>query len=76
MVQLKSTPSPIDDKNRIDIGFKFDKLLDDVGKQTYQSIVGALLYADLGTQPDIAFAVSALSRHYVKPMTSHLSASR
>ena len=33
----------------------------------YQSAVGSLMYAMLGTRPDIAFAVSVLSRHASNP---------
>lgn len=33
----------------------------------YQSIVGSLMYAMLGTRPDIAFAVSVVSRYAPNP---------
>jgi transposase InsO family protein len=38
---------------------------------TYASIVGALMYAMLGTRPDIAFAVGSLSRFNSNPGTAH-----
>jgi hypothetical protein len=43
-------------------------------KTTYQSMVGSLMYAILGTRPDIAFAVSVVSRYASNPDNSHLKA--
>lgn len=40
----------------------------------YQSAVGLLMYAMLGTQPDIAFAVSVVSRHASNPKSPHWQA--
>jgi hypothetical protein len=38
---------------------------------SYASILGALMYAMLGTRPDLAFAVSSLSRFSSNPGPSH-----
>ena len=43
-------------------------------KQEYQSKVGNVMYAMLGTHPDLAFPVSALSRYNSCPITAHHSA--
>jgi hypothetical protein len=40
----------------------------------YQKAVGSLMYAMLGTRPDIAFAVSAVSRYAARPTSQHKSA--
>ena len=40
----------------------------------YQSAVGAIMYAMLGTRPDIAYAVTALSQFNSNPGQSHWSA--
>lgn len=72
----KPTYTPGDDKVQLDAYAVLDKSLDDTEKVLYQSIVGALMYAALGTRPDIAYTVSALSRHCCSPLTSHLSAAR
>lgn len=40
----------------------------------YQSIVGSLMYAMLGTRPDIAFAVSVVSRYGSNPTPEHYGA--
>jgi hypothetical protein len=42
----------------------------------YQSIVGSLMYAALGTRPDIAYAVAALSRYNSRPLALHLTAAK
>ena len=40
----------------------------------YQSAVGSLMYAMLGTRPDIAFAISVVSRYASNPTTQHQTA--
>jgi hypothetical protein len=48
-----------------------------VGDPTqYQAIVGSLMYAALGTRPDIAYAVAALSRCNSRPLAVHLTAAK
>ena len=42
--------------------------------KTYQSAVGSLIYAMLGTRPNIAFAVSVVSRYASNPTDTHHSA--
>ena len=39
----------------------------------FQMVIGSLLYLMLGTRPDIAFAVTHLSRHSMNPSQDHLS---
>lgn len=43
-------------------------------KLKYQSTVGSLMYAMLGTRPDIAYAVSAISRYSSNPHDLHWQA--
>ena len=40
-------------------------------RQRYQSAVGSLMYAMLGTRPDIAYAVSVVSRYASNPTEAH-----
>lgn len=42
----------------------------------YREIIGSLLFAATGTRPDIATAVSILSRHMEMPTKAHLAAAR
>jgi hypothetical protein len=39
----------------------------------YQSLIGSLLYLQIGTQPDISFAVSRLVQYAANPSPQHLS---
>lgn len=43
-------------------------------KTQYQSAVGTLMYAMLGTRPDIAYAVSSVSRYAANPTPAHMTA--
>jgi hypothetical protein len=43
-------------------------------RRQYQSAVGSLMYAMLGTRPDLAFAVSVVSRFASNPTETHLKA--
>jgi hypothetical protein len=42
--------------------------------RAYRSIIGSLLYACLGTRPDIAFAVLALAQFSSMPKLDHWKA--
>jgi hypothetical protein len=42
----------------------------------YQALIGSLMYLMLATRPDIAFAVSQLSRFAVRPSESHWKAGK
>jgi hypothetical protein len=48
----------------------------EVDPTQYQAIVGSLMYAALGTRPDIAYAVAAFSRYNSRPLTVHLTAAK
>ena len=42
----------------------------------YLAIIGFLMYAALGTHPDISYAVNLLSRYNIDPRTRHLTAAK
>ena len=44
--------------------------------KTYQSMVGSIMFAALGTRPDVAFAVGVLSRYKSRPLTMHFTAAK
>ena len=44
----------------------------DEARTEYQQMIGTLLYAALGTRPDIAYAVTRLSRYMANPSKDHL----
>jgi hypothetical protein len=43
----------------------------EVDPKPYQRMLGALMYAMLGTRPDLAFTMAALGRHTVNPGPDH-----
>ena len=47
-----------------------------VDQAEYLAIVGSLMYAALGTRPDISFAVTLLSSFNAQPRTRHLTAAK
>ena len=46
----------------------------EASRTAYQSAIGSLMYAMLGTRPDIAYAVSVVSRYGLNPNESHWKA--
>ncbi len=45
-----------------------------VNQRLYQSMLGSLMYAAIGTWPDIMFAIHYLSQHSIAPGEQHLNA--
>lgn len=68
--------TPLDPHVRLDNPNCADKPLDDKQKMLFQSIVGSIMYAAMGTRPDLAFAASTLSRFLTNPLSMHLTAAK
>ena len=66
-------PTPLHDKMTLETELQGET---EVDAGHYQSIVSSLSYAATATCPDIAFAVSALSRYSSRPFMSHLTAAK
>ena len=49
---------------------------DQINRQRYQAAVGSLMYAMVGTRPDISYAVSAVSQYSTNPGPRHWTAVR
>jgi hypothetical protein len=73
MEDANTAPTPLHDKTTLEAEPEGES---EVDAGYYQSIVGSLSYAATATRPDIAFAVSALSRYSTRPFTSHLTAAK
>ena len=61
------------------IGYKLHAIQPELGEQpfdarTYQKAIGSILYAALGTRPDITYATSVLGRYAAQPSTLHWKA--
>jgi hypothetical protein len=65
-------PTPLDPDVKLDAQAAIGSKLADASR--YQSIVGSLMYAALGTRPDIAYAVAALCRYNAAPTAIHMTA--
>lgn len=74
MEKAHGSASPMDVNVRLDNPTCEDRQVTDV--KGYLAIVGSLMYAALGTRPDIAFCVTALSRYNSAPLTMHLTAAK
>jgi transposase InsO family protein len=78
MTEAKAVPTPLDSSIKLT---KADCPTPNAAPdfafiQQYQSAVGAIMYAMLGTRPDIAFAVASLSQFSSNPGQSHWAAVR
>ena len=70
MTNSKPMPTPVDVSTKLVKGDDSKK----VDKAEYQSMVGSLLYLSTRTRPDIAYAVSNVSRFNAEPTTKHMTA--
>ena len=73
MTNLRGAQTPMDPNLTLEPAPK-DHLAVDSEKLRYQSAVGSLMYLMLGTRPDIAFAVSQVSRFLSNPTEKHWAA--
>ena len=73
MEDSKSALTPIDTK------FNAEKYNEQASKEDihwYQSAIGSLLYASLGTRPDITFTINLLGRFASNPGPAHITAAK
>jgi len=73
LMDAKPTKSPLDPQTDLANTHCEDKL---VNCKEYLSMVGLLIYAALGSRPDIAFSVTVLSRYNVQPLKMHTTATK
>ena len=73
MNSLRGAQNPMDPNLILEPAPK-DYIATDSYKLRYQSAVGSLMYLMLGTRPDIAFAVSQVSRFSANPTDDHWTA--
>ena len=70
MQNARTTPTPLPQ------GYYPSKhlgLVDPELQSHFQQVIGSLLYITLGTYPDVAYAVVALSQHATNPSKEHLN---
>jgi hypothetical protein len=65
--------TPLDPGSRLVKATKGDRLVD---ANEYRALIGSLMYLMRATRPDLAFTLSALSKHNEKPTSEHLQAAK
>src|SRR5437588_5414810 len=73
MAEYKGVHTPIDCKAFL---ASSEDSADVVNRSGYQAMVGSVMYAMLGTHPDLAYTISALSRFNAFSDTEHHSAAK
>ena len=73
LIDVKPAKSPLDPKTDLANTVCEDK---PANRKEYLSMVGSLMYAALGSRPDIAYSVTALSRYNVQPLEMHTTAAK
>jgi len=73
MEEAHGVANPMDPDVRLENDTCEDK---PANKLLYLSMIGSLMYLQLGTRPDIAFAVTALSRYNETSLATHLTAAK
>jgi hypothetical protein len=76
MSECKPVGTPLDTnvKLTVDMSPKTVQERDEMEKVPYQSAIGSLMYAMLGTRPDLAYAVGTLSQFNANPGHGHWKA--
>jgi len=73
LMEAKPAKSPLDPQTDLANTYCEDKL---ANHKEYLSMVRSLMYAALGSRPDFAFSVTALSRYNVQPLEMHATAAK
>ncbi|KAH0606528.1 uncharacterized protein H6S33_003362 [Morchella sextelata] len=69
--ESRPVATPIDNNVHLQKGTEAEKIDDPI---IYQSIIGSLMYAVVGTRPDLAYPVTMLSQFSSCPTKTHLAA--
>jgi transposase InsO family protein len=72
----KEAPTPMDTASSNLVPAPKDYSASPQDIKEYQRLIGSLMYAMLGSRPDIAFAVSMVSRFASNPMPEHITAAK
>ncbi len=70
---LKTVSTPADPNVKLQ---KKDGVSREVDLKLYQSVIGSLLYAAIGTRPDISQAVGTVAKYSAEPSEVHLTAAK
>jgi hypothetical protein len=76
MEDCKTSVTPMDANGSNLVSAPKDYMASSVDTKEYQRLIGSLMYAMLGSRPDIAFAVSMVSRFASNPTPEHVTAAK
>src|SRR5258705_11885490 len=76
LMECKSLSTPTGTKSTSTKSTTSLMVVDEEKVKWYQSVVGKLMYAMVGTRPDLAFAVSSLGQHNASPNSNHIAAAK
>jgi transposase InsO family protein len=74
--ESKDVSTPLDNHQRLCIQGTNDGLNREPTDKPYREVIGSLMYAMLGTRPDISFAVNVLARYCQAPRLAHWNAAK
>lgn len=74
MQRCKEMSTPLDINQKLCLNGTTDNLDHKIVDVPYRQAIGSLMYAMIGTRPDIAYAVSILSRYCENPREAHWKA--
>ena len=76
MEECKSISTPMDANQKLFKGTRLGAESDIIDRLPYQQLVGSLMYAMVGTRPDLAYAVGILAQHMQEPRRHHWQAAQ
>ena len=71
MEECKSISTLMDANQKLFKGTRLGAESDIIDRLPYQQLVGSLMYAMVGTRPDLAYAVGILAQHMQEPRRHH-----
>ena len=76
MEECKSISTPMDANQKLHKGTRLGAESEIIDRLPYQQLVGSLMYAMVGTRPDLAYAVGTLAQHMQEPRRNHWQAAQ
>ena len=76
MLECKGIGTPMDANQKLHRGSRLAAEQEVVERLPYQRLVGSIMYAMIGTRPDLAYAVGVLAQHMQQPRKAHWKAAQ
>ena len=76
MQECKGISTPMDTNQKLHKGTRLGAEQEVIDRLPYQKLVGSLMYAMIGTRPDLAYAVGSLAQYMQEPRKCHWQAAQ